>query len=393
MLRLLMTKAITDSTSSNMLFPILKAVRFVRIYGLPRTVTKVLARTRVPFVTIGRRGRAAIAVVGCGQFAFATIAYYLQRVFGACISSCYDVNRNAARSFARFYRVPRIAESFPQLLSESDFSVLYISSNHASHAEYAIQALRAGRTVYIEKPVSVNRRQLKNLAKVRRQIECSLFAGYNRPFSKAVRDLRKVCTETSSPLTFACFVSGHQLGRDHWYRKPEEGTRICGNVGHWLDLAVHLLCWGELPECWHVTLAWANNETRDEDLAISLTSERGDLVSIVLTARTEPFEGINETINLQWGSTIAKIDDFRQMTIWKGPHLQRFRYRPKDVGHKEAILQPFRESARSWHEVELSSLLMLRIAEMVVEGERAFTFSFATEWAELGVEEIGAQLA
>jgi len=186
-------------------------------------------------------------------------------------------------------------------------------------------------------------------------------------------------------LTLSCFISGHRLAATHWYRHPDEGTRICGNVGHWLDLAVHLLCWGALPDRWQVMLAWSNAGARDDDMSISLTSERGDLINIVLTARTEPFEGINETINFQWGDVIAKIDDFRRMELWHGALRKVFKTWPKDVGHRRAILQPFTPAQRDWHEVELSSLLMLHIARMVREAQPNADFSFSEAWESLGL--------
>jgi len=71
------------------------------------------------------------------------------------------------------------------------------------------------------------------------------------------------------------------------------------------------------------------------------------------------------------------------MTLWKGDSVERFRYRPKDVGHEGALLQPFNGKQRDWREVELSTLLMLFIKDMVVTGRTQSEFSFAEEWARI----------
>jgi hypothetical protein len=133
-----------------------------------------------------------------------------------------------------------------------------------------------------------------------------------------------------------------------------------------------------------ISLAWAHPSERDDNVVVSITSERDDLLSIMLTSRTEPFEGIHESIAVQHGNTMARIDDFRALTVWQGERLIRRRYWPKDVGHAAALMQPFdAEPARAWREVEASTLLMLRIAEMVRDGERQTTFPLAQALTEL----------
>lgn len=322
-------------------------------------------------------------MIGCGQFAFASIGYFVNRSFGNRFRTCFDASPDVARSFANYFGVEVVSTSAQDAISDRSVRYVYIASNHASHTPYAVEALRLNKVVYIEKPVAVSLNQLSELTQAIRSSEGMIHAGYNRPHSGAIRRLRSWCPDVDSPLTISCFISGHVLGPDHWYRKPEEGTRICGNVGHWLDLAVHLLLWGKLPDRWEIVLSWSNHESRDDDLSITLTSNRGDLVNIVLTARCEPFEGINETINIQWGKTIAKIDDFQRMTVWREHRIKRYRFWPKDVGHERAILQPFNGYSRSWHEIELSTLLMLYVKEMVLKGERYGAFSFDAEMHRL----------
>lgn len=362
-----------------------KVWRYLRLYGLGRVFFKVAGRSRV-LAQLGRIVRPRyrlpdVGMIGCGQFAFATIGYVLTMRFGRRFARCYDVSEQAARTFADFYSIDQPSAQADAAIEAADVRYLYIASNHASHAGYATAALSAGKIVFVEKPIAVSEDQLRQLLAIVRSTGGKIYAGYNRPFSAAVRQLRAHCLHAQGPLTLCCFINGHQLSEGHWYRLPDEGTRICGNVGHWLDLAVHMLSWAELPDCWDITVVWSDERARDDNLAVSLTSRRGDLISIVLTARSEPFEGINETINLQWGTVIAKIDDFRRMEVWDRMQHRVYKYWPKDVGHRGAILQPFEGEGRAWREVELSSMLMLRITRMVRTGERLASFSFEEERA------------
>lgn len=73
------------------------------------------------------------------------------------------------------------------------------------------------------------------------------------------------------------------------------------------------------------------------------------------------------------------------MELWHGALRKVFKTWPKDVGHRRAILQPFTPPRRDWHEVELSSLLMLHIARMVREAQPNADFSFSEAWESLGL--------
>lgn len=365
---------------------VLKLWRFAGIYGARRAIFKAAGRLR-----IGRawwtgaypRVRRDIGILGCGQFAFSTIGYVIATRLGLRLKIAHDPNSEALNTFASFYGV-EVASSAMEVIDAPDVTLLYVASNHASHAEYAIAALQAGHDVYCEKPLAVTEESFERLLAARHASGGRLYAGYNRPFSTAIRELRVHCRDIQGPLTFVATVQGHLISDDHWYRRPEEGTRICGNVGHWLDLLVHIRSWNGLPNKWRIDCTWSDLDVRDDNLTIVMTSTAGDLATITLTARSEPFEGIAETIVLQWGTVAAIIDDFRRMTVHIGPRRIRRRYWPKDVGHVAAILQPFRGEARDFEEVELSTRLMLTITDMVRSGMRSRCFVFKDEAASTG---------
>lgn len=362
-----------------------KLLRFTAIYGPWRTLFKAAGRLRLGLPSLSRRRSADIGFIGCGQFAFATIGFFLQRRFGPRVSACYDIDADHARSLARGLRVGHVCSSVDALLDTPGLRLVYVASNHASHADYAARALERGMDVVVEKPIAVDQDQLLRLLRARVRAPGRLFAGYNRPFSAAVRELRRrTDIDPHGGISLQCFVVGHQLGAEHWYRRPEEGTRVCGNIGHWLDLFVHVLAWRGMPDRVQISINWADPAEPDDNVCIAIGSDRADLFSVMLTSRCEPFEGINESINFQHGQTICKIDDFRRMTLWQGMRLQRRRFWPKDVGHRDAILQPFAAGpGRDWHEVELSTLLMLHIADMVRRLQPHSDFSFNDSWARL----------
>ncbi|WP_441000664.1 Gfo/Idh/MocA family protein [Fodinibius sp. SL11] len=358
-----------------------KVIRYCSIYGLKRTVNKVSGRLRRFNIFNPKylKKEPKIGLVGCGQFQFSTIAYYLSRGWTNKFSFCYDIDQKKSKTLAEYYSIPEVLDEENELYNRNREDLVYIASNHASHTPYAIKFLNNGIDVFSEKPISVSFEQFDRLLEVLEKSNNDFYVGYNRPYSPAVTDLRNRYNELHTDegrFTLNCFISAHDIPKDHWYRNPQEGTRICGNVGHWIDLMFHIYNWRDhIPKKYIVQIAYSDLSEPDDNITISITDGIGDLTSITISARSEPFEGINETINFQYDTLIAKIDDFRRMTVWNGDKLNKKRYWPKDVGHKRSVMQPFRNDNRDLNEIVASTELMLHITEMVrnVETEKEIT--------------------
>ncbi|GAB4001657.1 hypothetical protein GCM10028807_58350 [Spirosoma daeguense] len=363
----------------------LKLLRFARIYGWARTLNKTMARTRfsLKYSYIPKRRKATVGLIGCGQFAFSTICYFLRKRRGNIFLSAFDIDTDKAVSLGKYYGFRHVADSANDLFDQPELEIVYVASNHASHTDYAVAGLMHSKTVYVEKPVSVSRDQLIRLAKVIRQSSGKLVAGYNRPYAKATHLLRQyvVSDNVAGSFSINYVINGHALPSDHWYRNPDEGTRICGNLSHWIDLTIHLLSWRKLPDWFDIQLAWANSDEPDDNLNVTLTTDLHDLISMQLTARSEPFEGIRESINVQYNNLITHIDDFQKMTLWRGVQKKTWRFSPKDVGHERAVLQPFCQGNRNWAEVELSTLLTLYIRDMALQRKATARFWVQDELA------------
>lgn len=365
------------STSSK----IRKLFRFVKIYGFSRTYVKIIGRKRkytyllkLP-IRFKFPGAKNIAVIGCGQCSFSTIAYYLKSAFGNVIYGAYDINMDSARSFASYYKC-KVFENPLELLKDENVQFVYIASNHHSHTTYAIEALKNNKTVYVEKPISVNKGQLNELLKFKK--DKALYTGYNRPFAPIIKLVSSNLDigESRNPMSINYTIIGHKIPKDHWYRNIQEGTRICGNLGHWIDLSIHLLSKIGYPKTLNVSIHSSSKEEKDDNLVIVLTSELGDCLSIMFSSREEPFEGISEHIIIQHQHLIAKIDDFKSLTLWKNEKKLRKKYLKKNVGHREAIMQPFeKKDIRDFNEIELSTRLMLEIVQSLENDVNEFIFS------------------
>ncbi|MEX0595755.1 MAG: hypothetical protein WD512_04575, partial [Candidatus Paceibacterota bacterium] len=90
-----------------MLKNFLKVFRFIKIYGFSRALNKVSGRLRSFNIFkpkfISRKP--IIGLIGCGQFQFSTIAYFLSKGFTNRFLFCYDIEQEKADTLATYYKV------------------------------------------------------------------------------------------------------------------------------------------------------------------------------------------------------------------------------------------------------------------------------------------------
>ena len=115
---------------------------------------------------------------------------------------------------------------------------------------------------------------------------------------------------------YSANVCAHKLGDNHWYRNPEEGTRVCGNMSHWIDLFVNLIYMrNEIPSQFDINITHSDICKFDDYLVFNFVSYHIDLFNFIISSKYEIMDGVNELICISTDSGIAIIDDYRKSTI------------------------------------------------------------------------------
>jgi len=329
-----------DYTRQPLLFKIRKATRYVRLYGLRRTLIKVKGQyhSKREFATLppertGRDGR-HIGIIGCGNFAFSHIAYYLRKNYGSVIRGVMDPRVQKAASLFQEFDADYYTIEAQRIIDDPNIDLVFIASNHASHAEYAIAALEAGKSVHIEKPHVVRFDQLERLCDAMRRCPGRVALGFNRPNSPFGREIRKQLASQSGASMFNWFIAGHEIAPDHWYFLPEEGGRVLGNLCHWTDFVLQLV-----PEelRYPIRITPTRAEKSDCDIAVTYVFGDGSIAAITFSAKGHTFEGVRERFAAHRGNVLIAMDDFKELTveIIDRKHVTSLLFR--DHGHQEAI--------------------------------------------------------
>jgi predicted dehydrogenase len=274
-----------------------------------------------------------VGLIGCGNYAFSNIAYYLRAGRGSVIGACMDIDPHRAASLAARYRVPAHSADASIVLDDPTIELVYIVSNHASHAEYAVTALKRGKSVYIEKPHVVNEDQLSRLANAMTTSPGRVFLGFNRPRSRFGGMIIEALRRGNGRGMYDFFVLGHAIEPNHWYLRPEEGGRVLGNFCHWTDFILRMT----EPLSFPVRITPTRATRSDSDIVVTYTFPDGTL-AVISFSEGQTFEGVRERMTAHRGDCLLSMDDYETLTIEQGEKKQRFKNRFRDHGHRRNIL-------------------------------------------------------
>ena len=343
-----------DYTTTPLLFRIRKALRYVGLYGAPRTLVKVrgqyhMAKTYAPLPINYLRAdsKAHVGLIGCGNFGFSVIAYYLRKNYGAVIRGCMDQDANRAASLFEQYGASYYTTNPDRIINDPNITLVFISSNHASHAEYAIKALEAGKDVHIEKPHVVTGDQLTRLCKAQEAARAAgkgriVSVGFNRPGSVFGTRMREQLWREDGELMQNWFVAGHEISADHWYFREEEGGRVLGNLCHWTDLTYQMMP----PERrFPIRIIPTRSLKSDCDIAVTYVFGDGSIAAITFSAKGHAFEGVKERYAAHRGNTLIAMDDFQRLVMDVGADKQAWSPRTRDHGHEASIRRSYATAA------------------------------------------------
>jgi len=372
-----------DYTEATLSFRIRKVWRYLRLYGFTRTLNKVRSayhmKKEYPELPIiaPRNNRGHVGMIGCGNFAYSTVAHYLKRNYGNVLRGTMDVDVTRAASLCETFKANYYTDDAARVIEDEAIDLVYIASNHASHAEYAIRALNSNKSVHIEKPPVVSDDQLRRLCLAMEASTGAVGLGYNRPRSKIGERIQSALDRESGPTMINWFIAAHELKDDHWYFKPEEGGRVLGNLCHWIDYSLSLIPVGSR---FPVKITPATSKNYSSDFIVSFEFADSSLAVISMSSKGHTFEGVSERLSVHKGNTLVSMTDFSRLIVKRLHETSTMSPLFRDHGHEAAIIDSYENVKRgkgfSTSEVWESANLMLRTREAVETGKVVTAHAF-----------------
>lgn len=188
--------------------------------------------------SLGTEPTHRIALVGAGNFALRTLLPALKALRPPPhVATVVSRQGAAAMLGARAAGARQATTDYATVLADPTLSAVVVTTSHDAHADQAIAALRAGKHVWVEKPLVLREADLARVESAVRDSGKVLFVGFNRRFAPMTVALRAALAAQGGPMRLVMTVNAGRLDPDHWTLDPSAGGgRIVGEACHFVDL-------------------------------------------------------------------------------------------------------------------------------------------------------------
>lgn len=292
-----------------------------------------------------KNGKFGVAVVGPGNFAKELMIPVLRRMPGIDLTWLIASNPLHARQVAERYHFQRCGTNYQELLGDENTDAVVITAPNHLHHRMVVEAARAGKAIFVEKPLCLTRGELEDIVKVQTETGAKIVVGFNRRYSQLILRAKEILSKIDGPFLFNYRVNADFIPTSRWVQDPlKGGGRIIAEGCHFFEL-FNFILGSTRPEI-SVSCAGVNGSTvvaRDNYTA-TFKYMGGSVASLTYSAlgnRTMERERLEI-----FGQGVAMVvDDFSRLVVYKKAGETVFKPSGQDKGHR-AELQEFLKFAQ-----------------------------------------------
>lgn len=179
--------------------------------------------------------------IGSGNYAVRVLLPSLKKTKVNLHTVCSSGGTTAAYA-ARKFGFLSATTDLNNVIENPEINTVFILTRHDSHADLVCRALKAGKNVFVEKPLALSDKEIDNIENVyyqTREITSppSLMVGFNRRFSPFITKMKELLSSTLAPKSFIMRVNAGEIPPGHWTQDlTVGGGRIIGEACHFVDL-------------------------------------------------------------------------------------------------------------------------------------------------------------
>jgi len=297
----------------------------------------VLDSSRVDSKSKPTASKPVIGMIGAGNFSSRILIPALKSL-NVDLRSISSAGGRSAAITGRKFGFSQVTTDYQTILKDPQINTILIATRHNLHADLVVESLTAGKHVFVEKPLALNRDQLLRVKEaVKAHPEQQLMVGFNRRFSPLAIRMKQLLDNRTQPLTMIYTVNAGSLPEEHWAHDPEMGGgRIIGEACHFIDYLRFLVGGPIVGVEARMVGGGTGLPIKDDQMTITLLFEDGSLGTVHYFANGSARFPKERVEVFSDGRTLS-LDNFRLLKGYQWPGFSSSRLSRQDKGHKGEI--------------------------------------------------------
>ena len=182
-----------------------------------------------------------VALVGAGNLARWVHLPNLKKTPGVRLRAIQSANGSRSKSYSLRFGAEYCTSDYNEILDNPAVHVVVIVSRNQHHAAQALAALRAGKHVFVEKPMALTEEECSSLHQAVQQSGKQLTVGFNRRYAPSYIRLKEQLSRRTAPAVLNCRINSPGISGSYWMADPAIGGAILGEACHFVDLMYWML--------------------------------------------------------------------------------------------------------------------------------------------------------
>ncbi len=270
--------------------------------------------TRIEFPAVNRpQSSVKLGVIGAGLFANATLLPAIKKTDIELVGIASAGGLKAQHS-AKKFGFSYATSSADEIINDENVNTVTILTRHDQHTDLVVQALTAGKNVFVEKPLAVNSEQLLEVSEQLLKTDNGILTtGFNRRFAPLAQELAAFYADRVEPLYIHYRINAGYLPLNHWIHDPEiGGGRIVGEGCHFIDFVTFLV--GESPIAVSTHALPDKGKYREDNVSMTFTFPDGSIGVVDYLANGDKSVP-KERVEVFGGGKVATLNDYRSLEM------------------------------------------------------------------------------
>lgn len=289
-------------------------------------------------VTKSIAGKVQIGFVGAGGFANSVHLPNLKKMTNHVeIRTIVSKKGYNAKSVGIQFGAQHATTSAINVYNDKDIDAVFICTRHNLHAQAVIEALSAGKHVFVEKPLTTTIDDLNRIKSffTNNSNTPILLTGFNRRFSKFILLIKDYIANRMGPMIINYQMNAGFIPENHWVHSEEGGGRNIGEACHIYDLFIFLTDSHPLNIDAYSIIPQNKFYRKDDNFCTIIRFNDGSVATLTYTSLGNALYP-KESMQIYVDGMIISLKDYQTLQFY-GKSIKNIKSRFVDKGHMKEV--------------------------------------------------------